>query len=316
MLREVWPFVAAERGAGRRVVLARLVARSGPGARPVGAALAVSESGAWAGSVSGGCVDGDVLAVARAVLDGAAPRTVRCSAGGDRMPWEAGPSCRSLLQVLVAPAPEDGTVVAVSEALEGVVPVTVRTSLDPPYAMVLGEDPLPGRTFDEVLDPRPLLVLVGATDVATALAPLADAVGRRVVVVDPRPDFAQPQRVPGSEVRCAWPQQVLPSLGLQERDAVLVLTHDAKIDDPALRAALGTAAGHIGVLGSRATHAERLSRLAGAPGLGRISGPAGLDLGGSTAAEVALSMLAEVVAVAHGRGGERLSATMGPVQAA
>jgi xanthine dehydrogenase accessory factor len=97
------------------------------------------------------------------------------------------------------------------------------------------------------------------------------------------------------------------------QDAVLVVTHDPKIDDWALIAALPGPAGHVAVLGSRATHADRILRLEGTPGLDRLAGPAGLDLGAESTAETALSLLAEIVAVANGRSGARLATTSGPI---
>jgi xanthine dehydrogenase accessory factor len=156
------------------------------------------------------------------------------------------------------------------------------------------------------LRPRPRLVLVGATDLAAAVAGLAVTL-HRVVVVDPRAEHARPAMFPaGTTVVRAWPDEWLTAHPPGPRDAVLVLTHDARIDDRAIRAALGSAAGHVAVLGSRTTHAQRLARLADVDGLDRLAGPAGLDLGGTSLAETALSMLAEIVAVAHRRTGGRL----------
>lgn len=156
----------------------------------------------------------------------------------------------------------------------------------------------------------PLLLVIGATDLTAALARLGKVLGRRVVAVDPRPDYATIRRIPDAdEVVCAWPEPWLEEHPLTPRDAALVVTHDARIDDSALRALLPGRAGHVAVLGSRTTHAERLERLAGVAGIERLVGPAGLDLGGTTAAEVAMSMLAEVVAVSNGRDGSRLRAT-------
>lgn len=174
-----------------------------------------------------------------------------------------------------------------------------------------------GGAFVEELRPGPRLIVAGATDLATALAALGRTSGRRVEVVDPRPAHARPDMFPGaSVVSRSWPDAWLAAHPPTAADAVLAIAHDPRIDDRTLRAALPGSAGYVGVLGSRPTHARRLDRLAGVPGLDRLSGPAGLDLGGSSVAETALSILAEVVAAAHGRRGGRLAEVSSPIRAA
>jgi xanthine dehydrogenase accessory factor len=176
---------------------------------------------------------------------------------------------------------------------------------------------LDGGAFVEEVRPGPRLIVVGATDLATALAALGRTVGRRVEVVDPRPSHAQPEMFPGaSVVSRSWPDAWLAAHPPSAADAVLAIAHDPRIDDRALQSALPGPAGYVGVLGSRPTHERRLARLAGTPGLDRLSGPAGLDLGGSSVAETALSILAEVVASTHARSGGRLSEVSSPIRAA
>lgn len=323
MLREIWAFVEAKQRSGHRVALARLVQRTGPGARPVGALMAVSSDGDWAGSVSGGCVETEVLVQAREMLDAGGGTMTTVRPEQLQMPWEPGPSCTAALRVLVTPAPAEPVTRAISAALARDERVAVGTSLQEPFGWevhgMTQDEPEQGLgtqgSHIEVLEPRPVLLVVGATDLAAAVARLAAPLGRRVVVVDPRPDYAMRQRVPdAAEVVCAWPERWVASHPLGPRDAALVVTHEARIDDAALRALLPGPVGHVAVLGSRATHAQRLERLAGLPGLERLAGPAGLDLGGTSVAEAALSMLAEVVAVGNGRSGGRLRDASGPVQ--
>ncbi|MEV7630624.1 XdhC family protein [Actinoplanes sp. NPDC089786] len=316
MLREVWPFVGRKRAAGQPVVLLRLVGRDGPGARPLGATMAVAADGDWTGSVAGGCVEGMLLDEARAVLAGDGPRVIELRIGAELLPWEPGPACRSTLRILVTPAPDGPVAERVTAALGADLPLRVGVELRHPYRWTTGPGPDRAGESVEDLAGRPVLIIVGGTDLAAVLAALAVPLGRRVVVVDPRPEYARAGRVPlADEVVCAWPDAWLGEHPPSPRDAVLVLTHDPRIDDRALQAALPGPAGHVAVLGSRETHRERLSRLAGTPGLDRLAGPAGLDLGAGSTVETALSLLAEVVAVANARFGGRLSATSGPIRA-
>ncbi|MEV2238017.1 XdhC family protein [Micromonospora sp. NPDC049891] len=319
MLAEVWPFVQQRHGAGQRVVLARLVRRSGPGSRPLGATMAVASDGGWTGSVSGGCVEATLLDEARALIDGAHARLTSVSPGADLMPWESAPACSGELGVLLCPVPAGPVYAAIGAALATRRPLALSVELREPFRWSAAADrhglPDGDDHFVEELIPGPLLLVVGATDLAAALAALAVPMGRRVVVVDPRPAYAQRERVPDADdVICVWPDEWLAAGHLGPRDAVLVLTHDPRIDDRALRAALAGPAGYVGALGSRATHARRLARMAGTPGLDRLAGPAGLDLGAASLAETALSMLAEVIAVGNRRGGGRLRDTQGAIR--
>ncbi len=310
MLPEVWPFVDHQRRAGRPVVLARLVGRDGPGARPLGATMAVAAGGAWRGSLSGGCVEGIVLDAATTVLDGAAPHLLSESPTGHLLPWEGTPACSGDLRVLLTPAPGELVHRAITEALAGDRVLAVRVGLRPPYpwstaATVAELD----RTdaFVEQVPGRRRLVLVGATDLAAALAVLAEATHRKVVIIDPRPAHAGSGAFPATaEVVRAWPDDWMAAQAVEESDAVVMLSHDPRIDDRGIRAALAAGAGHVAVLGSRATHRQRLHRLAGTPGLHRLAGPAGLDLGAASIADTALSILAGVVAAGNGRSGHPL----------
>lgn len=161
-----------------------------------------------------------------------------------------------------------------------------------------------GRWFLHV-HPAPFrLAVVGAVHIAQALVPMAQAVGLAVTVIDPRGAFATPDRFPGVTLSNDWPDDAMKAWNPDARSAVVTLTHDPKLDDPALDAALRSPARYIGALGSRKTHASRLQRLAALghspEALARIHGPAGLDIGAMTAPEIALSILAQLVAVRRG----------------
>lgn len=173
------------------------------------------------------------------------------------------------------------------------------------------------RLFVDVSAPAARMVLVGATDLAAALTAAATAVGYRVTVVDPRPAFACADRVPGAEVLSGLPHEVLPALPLDARSVVCVLSHDEDLDPLALAAALEGPAGFVGALGSRATHARRRTRLAAlgvtGPAIDRIRAPVGLDLGASTPAETAVSILAEVLRARSSTTGASLAGLTGAI---
>ena len=151
----------------------------------------------------------------------------------------------------------------------------------------------------QTLSPPPRLLVIGAVHIAQALIPMARVAGFDVQLIDPRAAFATPGRFPGIEIINQWPQEVMDELPLNSRTAVVTLSHDAKIDEPALKAALESAAFYIGALGSRKNHAKRLQRLAALgfddETLARIAGPIGLPLGGRSPAEIAVSILAQII---------------------
>ena len=158
--------------------------------------------------------------------------------------------------------------------------------------------------FLHVHNPPARLVVVGAVHIAQALVPMAAGLGLATIVVDPRRSFASPERFPNVSVRSDWPDEALDALRPDARTAIVTLTHDPKLDDPALDRALKSPAFYIGALGSRRTHAARLKRLRALghseAALARIHGPVGLSIEAVTAPEIALSILAEVVAVRRG----------------
>jgi xanthine dehydrogenase accessory factor len=165
----------------------------------------------------------------------------------------------------------------------------------------------------------PRMVIFGAIDFASALAPLAKGLGYRVTIADPRRAFlASPRFSAAAETVAGWPQDVLEGVTLGPRDAVLIFTHDPKLDVPAVRAALGTDAGYVGALGSRRTTEDRNARLreAGVPDaqIARVYAPCGLDIGSSTVEETAVAILAEIIARRAGREGVSLRHGEGPIR--
>lgn len=158
--------------------------------------------------------------------------------------------------------------------------------------------------FLTVQAPHPRVVVTGAVHISQAMAPMARALDLDLVVIDPRTAFATPERFPGVTLLAEWPEEALPRIGLDAYTAFVALTHDPKIDDPGLVAALRSDCFYVGALGSRKTHGKRLERLAAAgfkaADVDRIHAPVGLDIGAVSPAEIALSILAEIVAALRG----------------
>jgi xanthine dehydrogenase accessory factor len=268
---------------GESYALATIVEVSGSTPHGIGPALAVNAAGRVAGSVSGGCVDAEVYELCREVLRTGAPAH-RCFTADDADPFAPSLTCG------------------------GTIEVEVRR--------VVSADDIAERMADDVADRRPRLLIFGATHFADALAAAGAFLGYRVTVCDARPVFATRERTPDAdEVVVDWPHHYLAATEVDSSTAICVLTHDAKFDVPALIAALRSPAGYVGALGSRRTCAERIQRLRDAglddAELSRLRSPIGLDLGGTSPKQVALSICAEIVAVAHGGTGRPLRETTG-----
>jgi xanthine dehydrogenase accessory factor len=256
------------------MALATVLATRRSAPRPVGSKLAVSEQGELAGSVSGGCVESEVAVAARDVLARGEP-TVLTYGITDEQAGSVGLPCGGEIDVGIER-------VALSE-------------LDR-----LSEESAPNR-----------LVVFGAVDIAEALCRGAKELGWDTIVADPRATFATRERIASAdELLVEWPEQVLERIAVDEKTAVVVLTHEERFDVPALAGALRSDAFYVGAIGSRRTQEHRRERLLeeglSQGDLNRLSGPTGLDLGAETPAETAVSILAEIIAVRAGRSGGRL----------
>jgi xanthine dehydrogenase accessory factor len=173
--------------------------------------------------------------------------------------------------------------------------------------------------FIEIFPIAPQLVIFGAVHVAQALVPLARSLGYYIIVSDARQQLAMPERFPDvDDLIVAWPDEVLRDLKVTKTTAIAILTHDPKFDEPAILGALQTDAMYIGAVGSRSTNADRRERLRAAgvddEQLARIHGPIGLDIGGKSPEEMAISIIAEIIAVKYGRTGQTLAATSGAIR--
>lgn len=299
--------------AGRGAVLATVVETWGSAPRRTGAQLVIAGDGEMQGSVSGGCVEGAVVLEATDALEKGTQRLLEYGVSDDDA-FAVGLACGGTIRILVEPV---GPVLPaevlrdLTLARAGREPVAYVASLTTGarslaregYADRFARDQSgfeeEGEVFVGIHNPPLRLVIVGAVHIAQALVPMARIAGYDPVIVDPRAAFGSEARFPGERILADWPDEALQSVGVDSRTAVVLLTHDPKLDDPALLIALRSNAFYIGALGSRRTHAARHKRLAAAGvephQLGRIHGPIGLDIGASGPPEIAVSILSQMI---------------------
>lgn len=299
---------AARQWKGEPLALATVVSTWGSAPRPKGSHMLVHADGRFEGSVSGGCVETDILATAAEVIAGA-DFQVKHYGVADAAAWEVGLPCGGEIEVMVqrvdASQFDPELFDRVAEAREHGTGVTVATELANGHSQVVRED-LTGDVFLNRYDPPKRLLIVGAVQIAQSLAALANTLDYQVTVIDPRGRFLTEERFPGVTLDDRWPDEAVAALNPGPATAVVTLSHDIKIDDPALLEALKRDTGYVGALGSRRSHAARLERLRAAglddAALARIDGPVGLDIGAIGPAEIALSISAAMVKAFHDRG--------------
>ncbi len=314
---------------GKKVALATVIGTWGSSPRPVGSQLAVDDAGAFVGSVSGGCIEGAVVGEALNTIADGKNRSLVFGVTNEQA-WEVGLACGGNVRVLVEPADDPATlerlnkekpIATVTDLTTGtkgfVTPASVTGELDLSDTMVsharfaLRDDR--SRIYDEgdqtyfvnIFNPQLRMAIIGAVHISQALVPMAAMADFDVTVIDPRGSFATETRFPEVTLSEDWPDDAMLEFSPDSRTAVVTLTHDPKLDDPALKVALKSDAFYIGCLGSKRTHASRLERLTelgfGDKDFARINGPVGLDLGATSPAEIAVSILGEIVAAKHGK---------------
>ena len=301
--------------AGKGAVLATVIETWGSAPRRVGAQLAISGEGDIAGSVSGGCVEGAVVVEAMEALENGASRELEFGVS-DGDAFAVGLACGGTIRVLVEPVgkvlPEDMLADLVAARAERRrLAYVVDLESGPRHLTADGfehrfrmdrsgfeED---SRTFVAIHNPPLRLIVVGAVHIAQALVPMARLAGYDPVIIDPRETFGSEARFPGERILNDWPDEAVAQLGLDPRTALVLLTHDPKLDDPAIEAALRSGAFYIGALGSNRTHAKRVARLEAAgftsDEIAQIHGPIGLDIGAAGPAEIAVAIIAEMTSV-------------------
>jgi xanthine dehydrogenase accessory factor len=331
-MRDVLDDIERWRSEKRAVALATVVATWGSAPRTVGGKMALAADGRIAGSVSGGCVENAVVEAGLGVLATGKPRLLKFGVSDDTA-WSVGLACGGAIEVFVEPLSEE-TYGPVRDALREERPAAVATvlrgaegeigrklavfsdgavvgTINPPSLeearaaladgrsrrVAIGEREL----FVDVLLPSPRLVVVGGVHIAVALVTLAKTLGFRTILVDPRESFGNAKRFPhADQIVSAWPAQALAELRVNAGTAVAVLAHDPKLDDPAIIAALASPAFYVGALGSSRTQEKRRARLLASGldegALSRLYAPIGLDLGGRSPEEIALAVMAQIVA--------------------
>ena len=335
-MRDILPDLERWQARGERFAVATVVATRKSAPRPVGSKLAVSERGELAGSVSGGCVESDVVEAANEVLAGGEPRlltfgisddlalSVGLPCGGEIDVWVDEPAADRVAQIAEITR-ADRRAVVLTDLDDGSVRTFLQGDDDAGDELIRGGHgrvlELAGRrVFADVYGPPPRLLVYGAVDTADALCAAARAIGWHTIVADARARFATRERLPNADqVVVAWPEETLRQVRPDHATAIVVLAHDDKFDIPMLAGSLATEAFYVGALGSRKNQERRRELLLDAgldeSTLERISGPAGLDIGAHTPAETALSMLAEIMAVRAGREGGRLKDAGGRIHA-
>ncbi|MBC6408345.1 MAG: XdhC family protein [Rhodobacteraceae bacterium] len=311
---------------GEGAVLATVVETWGSAPRRVGAQLAISGRGRMEGSVSGGCIEGAVVVEALDCLKCGATRVLRYGVSNEDA-FAVGLACGGTIAVLVEPigtALPDAMLADLAQARKSRQAIAYvvhpergeRALTTTGFADRFRQDrsgmESDGR-FVAIHNPPLRLIVVGAVHIAQALVPMARIAGFDPVIVDPRTAFGTAARFPGETLVDDWPDTALTRLGLDARTAVVLLTHDPKLDDAALHLALASDVFYIGALGSGRTHGQRVRRLKEAgiadATIARIHGPIGLDIGAASPAEIATSVLAQIIWVLR-KGGD-----IGPTRA-
>jgi xanthine dehydrogenase accessory factor len=298
-MREAYREIAVRLREGVPFAVATLVSTRDAAPAPIGTSLIVDRDGSFLGNVGAGCHEGELVEAARATLQDGHIRKIDFNLHDDLLD---GSACGASMTVVV-----------------WLVDASFETCAQ---QIVSGTDDVRFYCggYEIIVPKRRSLLVVGATDLAAKLSSLAQDADFRVMVVDPRAEFATPRRLPRADrIVVGWPQDALPAI-LQETDAIVVVSHDAKIDIPALCCALDSPVAYIGAIGSRRNQFHRRTALQAygydVRSLDRIHGPTGLDVGAVTPTQVACAILAEVLAVLNGRSAAPLRETAGRITGA
>ena len=296
--------------AGHRYALVTVARTWGSAPRPPGAWMALRDDGQVQGSVSGGCIEDDLIArMAAGEFRGARPIVQRYGVTQDEA-RRFGLPCGGVVELVIEPAPD--TVLLAQLAQRIAAGQLALRSIDLDTATVAVRDGCrsdqlswDGRRLTTLHGPAWRLLIIGAGQISRYLAPMAQALDYQVMICDPRIEYSAGWDVPGATLVAGMPDNAVLELGLDPRSAVVALTHDPRLDDMALLEALKSPAFYVGALGSRANNARRRQRLLqhfdlSEAEVARLHGPVGLPIGSRTPPEIAVSILAEITAVKNG----------------
>jgi xanthine dehydrogenase accessory factor len=294
---------------GRPVLLVTVVKTWGSSPRPEGAMLAVRDDGLVVGSVSGGCIEDDLIDRTRRL----GMKQTRCEAVTYGVSADEarrfGLPCGGTIQLVVEPLHRDSGIRALLREIEAGHLVGRRLDLTTGEATLHPAQAVDGLTFDgttltTIHGPRYRMLVIGASQLSKYLAQIAVGLGYQITICDPRDEYTETWDIPGVALVRTMPDDTVRAMRLDERCAVVALTHDPKLDDMALMEALKSRAFYVGALGSRANNAKRRERLrefdVSTEEIARLHGPIGLYIGSRTPPEIAVSILAEITAVKNG----------------
>ena len=286
---------------GTGMALAIVLKTWGSSPRQPGSMMLIREDGHLVGSVSGGCVEGAVIVGSRQIMKENKTELMEFGVA-DEDAWSVGLSCGGKISVFVCPKSriEDGLFQKLCNVRNSRESITLECNIDKGGISIISDrTTVSENIFNIKVTAKPRLLIVGAVHISQHLIPMAKEVGFDIVLIDPRSHFGTNERFPGIEVSNDWPDEALKKLKLSNKDCLVTLTHDPKIDDPALQIALASPLFSICCLGSKKTHAARKNRLLNSgiteQVFDRIHGPAGLDINAKNPAEIAVSILAELI---------------------
>ena len=290
----------------RRIALATVISTWGSSPRPVGGQMAIDENGEIIGSVSGGCIEGAVISEGIDSIKDGKSRIKDYGISND-MAWEVGLACGGELKVLIQPLNlEDEIVYSIVDSIKKRKTVKLKIDcsngdriIDNTISNQISHFDKLNNEFIHIIDPKPRLFIVGAVHIAQALVSLANVADYEIILIDPRDHFATKNRFPNCKIINEWPDEALSKFHLDSSSHLVTLTHDPKIDDLALIFCMKKNFGYIGSLGSNKTHNKRCERLIEKGfdeiELSKIHAPIGLDIKAKTPAEIATSILAEII---------------------
>jgi len=310
-----------------RIALATVIGTWGSAPVGIGGQLVIGADGRFEGSVSGGCVEGEVIAEAEEILANGKPKTLEFGVA-DETAWQVGLPCGGQIKVFVERLEKAEGLPLVTRALDARINrrgLIVRTRLADGRHELFGRDDkvadasiqarfdsgeseltrtAEGEVFVHAMVPPARVLIIGATHIGQMLAQLVKIAGYEVTVIDPRTAFAAETRFPDIRLDTEWPQDAIPKIGLDPYTAVVALAHVGHIDDEALKLAMRSQCFYVGALGSRRNHAKRTQRLREAgfsdEEIKRIHSPIGINVGAQSPPEIAISIMAEVILALRG----------------